>query len=255
MRGRYNRRMKFFGLVIFPACLLLLLSGAAKGADRFQTDTIKTSDGPLSITFLGHASLRMLFHGRYIYIDPCSAEADFSKMDRADTIFFTSRHEDHFDLRALRELSDKNTLVVIPEICAMQYREGMVMKNGDVEVIRGLEVRCVPAYNIVDMSPAGYPYNFKGIGNGYVIAFGDKRVYIAGDTEKIPEMSELGHIDVAFLPVALPDAMTLGMAADAVKELKPAIFYPYRYGNTDLARLGEMLKDQSGTEVRIRNMK
>ena len=136
----------------------------------------------MEITFLGHSSLRMHFRGRFIYIDPWSGAADFSKLPKADTVFLTNQHKDHFDLKALKELSDDNTMVVLPEICALRYREGLVMKNGDVKVIRGLKVRCVPAYNIVDICPSGYPYNFKGIGNGYVIAFGDKRVYIAGDT-------------------------------------------------------------------------
>jgi L-ascorbate metabolism protein UlaG (beta-lactamase superfamily) len=247
--------MRLVKLLVFPMCILLLSAGVAKGADSFKTDTFKTSDGPLDITFLGHASLRFHFHGRYIYIDPCSNVADFSKMDKADIVFFTSQHKDHFDLKALAELSNENTMVVIPEICALQYREGMVMKNGDVRVIRGHEVHCVAAYNIVDMSPSGYPYNFKGIGNGYVIAFGQTRVYIAGDTEKIPEMNDLGRIDIAFLPVALPDVMPPDMAADTVRLLKPSVFYPYRYGDTDVAKLAEMLKDLPGTEVRIRNMK
>jgi L-ascorbate metabolism protein UlaG (beta-lactamase superfamily) len=92
------------------------------------------------------------------------------------------------------------------------------------------------------------------MGNGYIITFGDTRVYIAGDTEKIPEMNELSDIDVAFLPVALPDTMSVEMAADAVKAIKPKFFYPYRYGDTDISELKELLKGQSETEVRVRNM-
>jgi L-ascorbate metabolism protein UlaG (beta-lactamase superfamily) len=230
--------------------MVLLSVGAARGADRFKTDTFKTSEGALEITFLGHASLRMHFKGKYIYIDPCSTVADFSTSPKADIIFFTSQHKGHFDLEALKALSDKNTLVVLPEICAMRYREGLVMKNGDDAVIRGLHVQCVAAYNIVDKGPSGFLYNFKGIGNGYVIGFGDKRVYVAGDTEKIPEMDELGHIDVAFLPVALPDAMSPEMAVDAVQAIRPAVFYPYRYGNTNIAGLVEMQFGQVISEQR-----
>ena len=246
--------MKLLKLLIFSACVLALCAGAARAAGSFATDTINTSEGPLQITFLGHASLRVHFTGRYIYIDPSMVATDFSGMPKADVVFFTSQHKDHFDLKALREISNRDTMVVIPEICALKYREGLVMKNGDFKSIRGLNVRCVPAYNIVELSPSGFPYNFKGIGNGYVIGFGNKNVYIAGDTEKIPEMDKLGRVDVAFLPIGLPDAMTLEMAVDAVRAIKPAILYPYRYGDTDLARLKEILKG-SGTEVRIRNMK
>lgn len=247
--------MKLFKFLAFSVCVLLLSAGAASGAARLRTDTIKTSAGSLDITFLGRSSLRMRFRGSYIYIDPSSVVADFSKMPKADIVFIVNQHKDNFDVKAIKQISNRNTLVVIPEICAVRYREGLVMKNGDFEVIRGLRVRCVPAYNIVEKDPSGFPYNFKGIGNGYVIGFADKRVYFAGDTEKIPAMNHLGHIDVAFLPVAQPDAMTPEMALDAVEAIKPAIFYPYRYGNTDIAGLKKMLKDQPGTRVRIRNMK
>ncbi len=247
-----SRVLKF---LVLEVCILLLPLGAATGADRFETDTISTSEGKLQITFLGHASLRMDYHNRHIYIDPCSKVADFSKMPKADIILFTHEHGDHFDLKALEELRSENTLVVLTEICAAKYPEGIVMKNEDVKIVQGLKIEGVPAYNIVLKRSSGFPYHLKGMGNGYIITFGDKRVYIAGDTEKIPEMDELSDIDVAFLPVALPDTMSVEMAADAVKVIKPKIFYPYRYGDTDIAQLLELLKDQSDTEVRIRNMK
>jgi L-ascorbate metabolism protein UlaG (beta-lactamase superfamily) len=242
-------------LLALQACFVLFSLGAAIGEDRFETDTIKTAGGRLQITFLGHASLEMDFHDRHIYIDPCTGVADFSTMPKADIIIFTNEHSDHFDLEAINALRGANTLVVLPEICAAKYGEGIIMKNEDVKIIQGLQIEGVPAYNIVHKRPSGFPYHLKGIGNGYIITFGDKRVYIAGDTEKIPEMEELSDIDVAFLPVALPDTMTVEMAADAVKVIKPRIFYPYRYGDTDITELDKLLKGQSGTEVRIRNMK
>jgi len=241
-------------LLILQA-VFLSLSFAAADAKQFETDTIKTSEGRLQISFLGHASLRMDFHGRHIYIDPCAEVADFSEMPKADIILFTHDHSDHFDLNALNELRGENTLVVLPEVCASKYGEGIIMKNEDVKIILGLKIEGVPAYNVVNKRVSGFPYHLKGIGNGYIITFGDKRVYVAGDTEKIPEMNELSDIDVAFLPVALPDTMTVEMAVDAVKAIKPRIFYPYRYGSTDVSLLQELLKDQSETDIRIRNLK
>jgi L-ascorbate metabolism protein UlaG (beta-lactamase superfamily) len=242
-------------LLILPACIFLLPLLARGEPDRFRTDTIKTSEGPLQITFLGHASLKMDFHGRNIYIDPSSEVADFSKMPKADIILFTHEHSDHFDLKALEDLKSKDTLVVLTEICAAKYGEGIVMKNEDVKIIQGLKIEGVPAYNIVNKRPSGFPYHLKGVGNGYIITFGDKRLYVAGDTEKIPEMNELSDIDVAFLPLRLPETMTVEMAADAVRVMRPRVFYPYNYDGTDLTELTELLKGQSNTEVRIRNMK
>ena len=129
------------------------------------------------------------------------------------------------------------------------------MKNGDIQNALGLKIEAVPAYNIVQMRSGRTPYHPRGQGNGYVITFGDKRIYVAGDTENIPEMKELKNIDVAFLPVNLPYTMTPEMAADAAKVFKPKILYPYHYGQTDTNELVNLLKDSKDMEVRIRNMR
>jgi len=95
----------------------------------------------------------------------------------------------------------------------------------------------------------------KGQGNGYILTFADKRVYIAGDTENIPEMKALKNIDIAFLPMNLPYTMTPEMVADAAKGFKPKVLYPYHYGDTDTTKIVDLLKDTKEIEVRIRNMK
>ena len=82
------------------------------------------------------------------------------------------------------------------------------MKNGEVRTVEGIKIEAVPAYNIVHMRSEGVPFHAKGSGNGYVVTLGGKRIYVAGDTENIPEMSELGTIDCAFLPMNLPYTMT-----------------------------------------------
>ncbi|NQU16401.1 MAG: MBL fold metallo-hydrolase, partial [Desulfobacteraceae bacterium] len=105
------------------------------------------------------------------------------------------------------------------------------------------------------MRSKGVPFHPKGVGNGYVITFGDKRVYVAGDTENTPEMKKLRNIDIAFLPMNLPYTMTPEMVAEAAKAFKPKILYPYHYGGTDTSEIVELLKDARGTEVRIRKMK
>jgi len=100
----------------------------------------------------------------------------------------------------------------------------------------------------------GQPFHPEGVGNGYILTFGDKRVYVAGDTENIPEMKTLQGIDVAFLPMNLPYTMTPEMVADAAKSFRPKILYPYHYGDTDTSKLLELLKDEQEIEVRIRQM-
>ncbi|MHC1729462.1 MAG: MBL fold metallo-hydrolase [Syntrophobacteraceae bacterium] len=240
--------LMFFVCALFPFTVV--------AADQFETDSFETSSGPLKITFLGHASLLMDFNDKKIYIDPFGEVADFSTLPKADIILFTHEHRDHFDLNVLETLRTENTLVVLTEACAIKYKEGIVMRNEDVKIIQGLKIEGVPAYNIVHKRSSGFPYHLKGIGNGYIVTFGDKRVYIAGDTEKIPEMKELSEIDVAFLPVNVPYTMTVEMAADAVKVIRPKIFYPYHYDGSDLTELTELLKGQGAeTEIRIRKMK
>lgn len=130
----------------------------------------------------------------------------------------------------------------------------MVMNNGETQTIDGVKIEAVPAYNIVHKRENGEPYHPKGLGNGYVLTFGDKRVYIAGDTEDIPEMKSLQAIDCAFLPMNLPYTMTPEMVADAATAFRPKILYPYHYGDTDTSRIVLLLKDANGIEVRIRRM-
>jgi L-ascorbate metabolism protein UlaG (beta-lactamase superfamily) len=93
------------------------------------------------------------------------------------------------------------------------------------------------------------------VGNGYILTVGDKRIYVAGDTENTPEMKALRDIDVAFLPMNLPYTMTPEMVADAARAFRPKILYPYHYGETDPAKLVDLLKDDKDIEVRIRDMR
>jgi len=128
------------------------------------------------------------------------------------------------------------------------------MRNGDTNTFAGFTVEAIPAYNIVHMRSPGVPYHPKGAGNGYIINFDFRRVYIAGDTENTPEMRALKNIYAAFLPMNLPYTMTPEMVADAAKAFKPKILYPYHFGKTDISKLADLLKDEKGIEVRIRKM-
>ena len=129
------------------------------------------------------------------------------------------------------------------------------MKNGDTQMFDEVKVEAVPAYNIEHKRDNGQPFHPQGVGNGYILTFGDTRVYVAGDTENTPEMKALQNIDVAFLPMNLPYTMTPEMVAEAVRTIKPRIVYPYHFGNTDTSQLVRLLKDVEDVEVRIRKMK
>jgi len=234
--------------------LFMVFAVSVVAQESFETDTIKISAGDLKMTFIGHGSLMFTFLGKVIHVDPYSKVADYTKLPKADVILLTHEHLDHLDLKALNPVRTSKTLVVLTQTCARQVEDGMVMNNGDTKIIEGLKIEAVPAYNIIHKRD-GQPFHPKGIGNGYVITFGDKRVYVAGDTENIPEMKELKGIDIAFLPMSAPFTMTPEMVADAAKAFTPKILYPYHYSETNTSKLLDLLKDTKGIEVRIRNMK
>ena len=235
--------------------LLFMLSSLSTNAEElFSSDVIKTSSGDLKITFIGHASLIFSFNNKTFYVDPYSKLADYSLLPKADVIVITHEHRDHLDPAAIGKVRTEKTKIVLTEAGAKLLTGGIVMKNGDKQTVEGVLIEAVPAYNIVHKRDTGEPFHPKGAGNGYILTFGDKRVYVAGDTENIPEMAGFKNIDIAFLPMNLPYTMTPEMTAVAAKMVQPKILYPYHYGSTDTSLLTALLKDQKGIEVRIRKM-
>jgi L-ascorbate metabolism protein UlaG (beta-lactamase superfamily) len=235
--------------------IILLLTIQISAQNQFEKDIIKTSAGDLEVTFIGHGTLMFTFNGIVIHVDPYNKLAEYSTLPKADIIFITHHHGDHFDPEAIKKIRKENTTVILTELCAEKFEGGTIMKNGDVKTIGEIQIKAVPAYNLVHMRESGEPFHIKGTCNGYVITFGEKRVYVAGDTENTPEMKALEVIDIAFLPMNLPYTMTPEMVADAAKAFKPKILYPYHFGETDVSKIVDLMKDEKEVEVRVRKMK
>jgi len=233
---------------------IFVLSTLSHGQKQYQTDTISTSSGNLIITFLGHGSLMFTFDSSVVHVDPYSKVADYSALPDADLVLITHHHQDHLDTAALNPVLKEGTAIVGTQTVAGSLKDVIVMKNGDSKKIKGIDIKAVPAYNIVHKRDNGQPFHPKGEGNGYIITIKGKKIYIAGDIENIPEMKQLKGSDIAFLPVNLPYTMTPEMAADAARAVKPKIFYPYHFGDTEISRLTELLKNDKDIEVRIRDM-
>ena len=223
-------------------------------SDLFETDILPTPSGDLSIKFLGHGSLLMNFKELVIYVDPFGKVADYSTLPKADLVFVTHEHFDHFDLQALSSIRKEKTQLVLTETCAQQVKGGIVMRNGEKRSVAGIPVEAMAAYNLVHKRPSGEPFHPRGSGNGYIFDFGGKLVYVAGDTENTPEMKALKNIHVAFLPMNLPYTMTPAMVADAALAFRPKILYPYHYGDTEVSQLVDLLKGEKDIEVRVRKL-
>ncbi|NIN71944.1 MAG: MBL fold metallo-hydrolase [Gemmatimonadetes bacterium] len=238
------------------ALILLILVGGceANGQATFQEDVIPTAAGNLTITFIGHGTLMFRFDGKVVHVDPVGREADYSTMPDADLVLVTHEHGDHLDPDAIAAIRTEETVVIYSPSCEGRVDGAIVMENGETRTEASIGIEAIPAYNLVHMRSSGQPYHPKGNGNGYVITFGDTRVFVAGDTENTPEMKALEDIDIAFLPMNLPYTMTPEMVAEAARAFRPKILYPYHFGRTDPNELVQLLEGVEGIEIRIREM-
>ncbi|MHC4120717.1 MAG: SMP-30/gluconolactonase/LRE family protein [Planctomycetota bacterium] len=170
--------------------------GVSVASHGFEEDVVRTSVGDLKIAFIGHGTLMFTFDDKVIHVDPVGRAADYSTLPRADLILLTHEHGDHLDAGVVKMLRKRSTEIVLTETCAERIDGGIVMRNGETKTVGGLKIEAAPAYNLVHKRSSGQPFHPKGRGNGYVIMFGDKRVYVAGDTENTPEMKKLRNIDI-----------------------------------------------------------
>jgi len=239
--------------------LVLILATFSTVAYTQKNDSFVTAKGnSLTITHIGHGTLMFSFLDKVIHIDPWSSLANYDTLPKADYILITHHHRDHLDSLALTKVYTLNTQLYWTDICARQSKfkaQGKIVANGDTVVTPHFRFIAVPAYNIVNKRSNGEPFHPKGEGNGYIFEFENLRVYVAGDTENIPEMQNLGPIDVAFLPANLPYTMSPEMFKAAAIMVKPKTLYPYHTGNTNLEELAISLYDSQGIEIRLRNMK
>lgn len=221
-------------------------------ADNLDTDTFKTSSSrDVVITFIKHGSLMLTYEGMHIQVDPVMMFADYSTFPKADFILITHEHGDHLDIKAIDNLTKENTGLVLNQSSRDIISKGDVMKNGDMLKLReDIHLEAVPAYNTTEGREKYHPRHRD---NGYILTIDGLRIYIAGDTEDIPEMKNLKNIDVAFLPVNQPYTMTVDQAVNAARMFSPKVLYPYHFGDTDVNLIKAKLQN-SGIEVRIRSM-
>jgi L-ascorbate metabolism protein UlaG (beta-lactamase superfamily) len=239
----------------FLLCMLAMLGlTTACGQSTYEVDEFTTASGKtVKFHALMHACIRIQYDGKEIQIDPVSKlgnrTIDYAAMPKADYIFVTHEHGDHYDANALKTLTADKTQLVLNKRCANMYGSGRVMANGDKLQLGDITVEAVAAYN---STPGREQFHPKGRDNGYILTIDGLRIYIAGDTEDIPEMSAVKDIDIAFMPCNQPYTMTPEQLIRAAKVVKPRVLFPYHYGQTDLSNVPAALKG-TGIDVRIRH--
>ncbi|MFA5713171.1 MAG: MBL fold metallo-hydrolase [Bacteroidales bacterium] len=203
--------------------------------------TFETPLGKIKFKHLGHASLLIEWSGQNIFVDPYSEVCNFSQQPKADLILVTHHHFDHLDPKALKEIVQESTLYIASVIAAKELPGATPLAQGESTTYKGIEIEAKFAYNIVQKNEEGNPFHPKGEGNGYLLNFGGFKLYIAGDTELIPEMEQLGEIDLAFIPKNLPYTMSDDMFVEAVELIRPKQLFAYHYFEIDPQKLREKM--------------
>ena len=232
---------------------LLLLACAAIVPAQVQrpVETFSTKAGQLKITPIRHASMMIEAGGKVLHVDPWS-QGNYEGLPKADVIVITDIHGDHMDPKAIEIVRKPETQIIAPAAVAKTVTDATVMNNGDKKTTGAFTFEAIPMYNEKRGPEPGKFYHDKGRGNGYVITYGGLRIYVSGDTEGIPEMRALRNIDVAFVPMNMPNAMPPEEAAEAVKAFKPKIVYPFHYRQSDTKVFAKELEG-TGVDVRLRN--
>lgn len=215
------------------------------------TIELATGLGPVVLTFLGHASLRIDVAGKVIHVDPWTRQADYDAQPKADQVWITHDHVDHYDEEAIAKVRKASTRFLMNATAARRFAEPcVVLANGASVDVDGVAVTAVPAYNRKRKRANGEPYHPKGEGNGYLARFGDLVVHIGADTECVPELSELGRVDVSMLPINLPPTMPPEEAAECFERIHPRIAVPYHQGDSDPEVVAERLR-HTDIDVRV----
>ena len=244
-------RVQFFTSLLGMAVLTAATAAVSKDETALQT-----SNGPVSLHIVHHASFVLHWNGATVYVDPTGAAALYSGQGTPDLILITHAHDDHLSPKTLTSLDTGKATIVMPQSVADQIgkrfgKTQLIMANGDDATVHGIGIHAMPMYNLPESPDAYHP---KGWGNGYILTLGNKRVYISGDTSDIPAMRALKNIDLAFVCMNLPWTMDVAHAAQAVLAFKPKLIYPYHYRGQDTQEFKKLVNTGNpDIEVRLRD--
>ncbi len=201
-------------LIIFCVFLNSAVATSAKNIQEVQSMVN-------ALHWLGHDCFKIV-KDVVIYTDPFNIK----KQDKADIILITHEHFDHCSPDDIKKIQTKDTVIVATADCAHRLGGTVhTIKPHQTITIKGITIQAVPAYN------TNKQFHPKAKGwVGYIIALQGFRIYLAGDTDYIPEMNSLQNIDIALLPVSGTYVMTADEAAQAAIAIKPKVAIPMHYG-------------------------
>lgn len=231
----------FYTLLI--SCLLLFSCRSENNKEQevieTETDSLaveqESDSAAVEIMPIEHATAVLQFDDTTIYLDPTGGAEAFKGMETPDLVLLTDIHGDHLNAETLQALELRDTKIIAPQAVNDQLSDSLqqnvsILANGETLEAQGISIEAIPMYNLREEAKQ---FHEKGRGNGYVLEKNGTRVYIAGDTEDIPEMRALEDIDIAFIPMNLPYTMTVESAADAVLEFAPKKVYPYHFRGSE----------------------
>jgi L-ascorbate metabolism protein UlaG (beta-lactamase superfamily) len=199
------------------------------------------------IKWLAHASFQIRAEGKIIYID---LEKDSEASEKADLILVTHSHSDHCDPSKIKKVRKEDTAIIAPDDCVSKVSGNVKTLNaGEETTAKGIKVRAVDAYNLKRFRSPGIPFHPKSFGVGYLIRVEDKMIYHAGDTDFIPEMRQLGPVDVALLPSGDTYTMDNVDAADAATAINPKIAIPMHRWSTKPEDFQKRVEAESAIKV------
>lgn len=229
----------------------LFLIALATTIFSITTDAKEADKMIKNIHWLGHDTFKISGE-KTIYTDPFKIKT----RDTADIILITHEHRDHCSYEDIKMIQSKNTVIVATPDCAQKISGGTAkieniktVKPGDKISIKGIEIEAVPAYNT---NKNFHPKTKEWV--GYVFTVNRLRIYIAGDTDYIPEMKTLKNIDIALIPVSGTYVMTADEAVKAALDIKPKIAIPMHYGTIvgsedDANKFADALKGKVKVEI------
>lgn len=244
-------KRSFLTTLFFTLCAVPIFAQLSNSPDTFETEM-----GELTVYPINHGTVAFTFNGKTIFVDPFGGAEKFNGLNAPDIIFITDIHGDHHNPNTLAALDTENTTFVVPQAVAdvldEAYKKNMVIiANEETKEVMGMNVTGVAMYNLPDNESSRHS---KGRGNGYVIDFGGKHVYLSGDTEDVPEMRNLEDIDIAFVCMNLPYTMDVFQAASAVVEFQPVVMYPYHHRGQDIEKFKAIIDlADIKTEIRLKD--